>query len=631
MCKAELPSRSATVARYAAAVLIIAALSGLQAPYQYGRGNHVFQLPTVHQLMAPELFPGDPLVESLRNYPSAAYPAIAWIASTFGMEVEALFFALWALIRITLVALMMLIAARLVNGFPGIIFVTLAAATSQWAIRPTPIGGENIMAALFTHTELAFVLQVAAVAAWLYRRPILAGALIGVAMHVNAMTTVHAAGFLLLLWLLGPDRRDLRHLRALAVALIIAAPYALTLHGAMTGSAGAAADTARFWELLRLRNAPHYFLNSLSVTVLPVLALVIWVIGRESSTPAVIRRMLLAGLIYVAAMYVIALFGVHLSSSKLVVLFHPLRGDKLLFLAFALAVPAFVWLKARELPPRSAGAALLAPIIAAFMLGYTPPAVALLTLPALLVLLSLARGRASVAGIDARIALIGAVAAGALLLQMLPDTTLYATTLLGATLAGAMIAARLRAEPVLLALVALIALGLMARGLGLPDDDPRWYRAGDDPSFVQTALWAAEHTPAEARFITPTWIEGWRSISRRGTLAEYRDLSAKHWEAGFEEGLWERLAAVNSAIYYGPDLARELRAGYLELEPADLIEAASRFDIDYVVMPAEWPYGQGLAPEFANEGYSVFHIATLREAVGEPETPHAREVTEDDG
>ncbi len=609
-------TRVTPVAKYVFAVLLIATLSALQDSYQYGNGNQVFQLPKVHQLIEPELFPEDALVDSLRNYPSAAYPAIAWTASAFDVEVEALYLVLWAGVRLSLVALIMLIASRFVHDFPGLVFVTLAACTTQWAIRRTAIGGEHIMTQHLTHTELAFTLQLGALAAWLYRRPILAGALIGAAVHVNAMTTVHVSGFMLLLWALDEDRFHRRNLWALIVAAAIAAPHGLEIYGAMSGSTGAAAETERFWELLRIRNAPHYFIHVLSIAVLISISTVFALISRERNTPKPLRRMMFAALIYTSAMFVMATVGVHLSSSKLVVLLHPLRGDKMLHLVFVLAVPVFIWLNASK-ERTGAGAPLLAPITAAFMLGYTPPGVALIMLPALLGLWTHWRDKQKIGGLDARGFAVGGIALVALGLLALPHTTLYAVTLFAAGIAGAVIAICRRPEPAVLAFVTLISLGLMMRGLGLPQERPEWYRAGEDPSFVQAAEWAARETCPSARFITPVWMEGWRCLSMRGTLAQYRDLSAKHWDVGFEEGFWERLEALNGAVYFGPDLAQRLRTQYLQLHPEQLLVASETYSIDYVVMPVEWLYGEGLKPIYCNESYQVFPIEAFRQAYGE--------------
>lgn len=619
----------AVIAKYAVAVVLIAALSALQDSYQYGNGNQVFQLPKVHQLMEPELYPEDALVHSLRNYPSAIYPAIAWTASTLGIDIEPLYFALWVIVRLSLVALIMLISARFVNDFRGQVFVTLAACTTQWAIRRTIIGGEHIMSEHLTHTELAFTLQLAALAAWLYRRPVLAGALIGAAVHVNAMTTVHAGGFLLLLWALSEDRFNMRYLWALLTSMAIAAPYGLELHAAMSGTAGAAAETERFWELLRMRRGPHYFLDAAKIAALASIALTMLLIGSRRETPDALRQMMVAGVIYVAAMYVVALAGVHLSSSKLVILFHPLRGDKMLHLVLVIAVPTFIWLQGKRRSSDCPGRVLLAPIAAAFMLGYTPPAVALAVLPALLGLFALSAERQTIAGINPREVLLGGVLIVSVGLLALPYTTFYATTLILSVIAGRLMITRLHPEPLLLGFVALIALGLMSRNLGLPDERPQWYRAGEDRSFVEVAEWAARETPPAARFITPTWMEGWRCLSLRGTLVQYRDLSAMHWDVGFEEGFFERLRALDSEIYYGPDLARLLREAYLNLRPGVLAAAAERFSVDYVVMPAEWRHGQGPEPVFANEGYRVLPVGALREGTGTDENAHEMEASED--
>ena len=259
------PARAAVIARYAVAIAIISALSALQMPYGYGDGNQVFQLPTVHRLINADLYPGDALVDSLRNYPSAAYPAIAWLATSLGVGVEPLYLALWLIERLWLVSMFMLIAARFVADYRGRVFVTLVASTTGWALLTTLIGGEHLFSAHLTHTDLAFALQLAALAAWLHGRPVAAGVVTAGALYLNAMTTVHFAAFLALLWLLGEDRWSRRYRWAALAFVVCALPFVAQARGAMGGASGAAGETARFWELLSIRHGPHYFVNAMDV------------------------------------------------------------------------------------------------------------------------------------------------------------------------------------------------------------------------------------------------------------------------------------------------------------------------------------------------------------------------------
>jgi hypothetical protein len=383
----------------------------------------------------------------------------------------------------------------------------------------------------------------------------------------------------------------------------------------MTGSGGAAGSTERFWELLRIRAGAHYFLSALHFASLASIALVMGLLARLRKPHPALQRMMLAGVIYVAAMFIVSFFGVHLTSSKLIVLFHPLRGDKMLFLTFVLAVPIMVWKHATANAAGGAARVLLPAIIAVFMMGYTPPAVALSTLPALVALAVLLGDRPTIFGVDARHFVLGVVGlVGVVLLGALPDATLYATGLLVGTAAGLLLFVWPMPRQVLIGVAALLAVGLMARSTGLASGQFEWYRAGEDRQFIAAAEWAEDATAERARFITPTWVEGWRCHSQRTTLAQYRDLSAMHYYVGFEGPLWERLEAVNGAVYFSDQLAAQLREGYLALRPVDLAAASERFAIDYVVMPAEWPHGEGLTPVYANEGYEVFSSTELQRA-----------------
>lgn len=118
-----------------------------------------------------------------------------------------------------------------------------------------------------------------------------------------------------------------------------------------------------------------------------------------------------------------------------------------------------------------------------------------------------------------------------------------------------------------------------------------------------------------ARFVPPPWLESWRCLCRYATLVQYRDGSAMHWEPGFEVGWWERLEALNCAVYYRErELAEELRARYTELTPGRLVDAAERYHIDFVVMPADWKFAEKVRVVHKNHGYRAYAVGDLREA-----------------
>ena len=89
------------------------------------------------QAARSRLYPGDALVGSLQNYPSAAYPIIAGLSATLGVAVEPLYLAIWIALRLWIVAALMLIAARFVPDYWGRVFVALVAATTGWAVVHT--------------------------------------------------------------------------------------------------------------------------------------------------------------------------------------------------------------------------------------------------------------------------------------------------------------------------------------------------------------------------------------------------------------------------------------------------------------------------------------------------------------
>ncbi|MFP4250249.1 MAG: hypothetical protein ACLFU7_11360 [Armatimonadota bacterium] len=607
---------SLTIAKYTAAVLVIATLSALQAPYQYGNGNQVFQIPSVHKAIEPGLYPDDALVESLENYPSVAYPALARIAETLNIGVEPLYFSVWALQRVALVALFMAIASRSVDGLPGRVFVTLVACTSHWAIMPTLVGGEHIFSSRLTHTDLAFVLHLAALAAWLHRRPILAGVGVGTAVYLNVMTTSHFVGFLVLLLVLSGKWRSRDGHRAVLTAALIAAPFAIFAVGPVVSGAAPAEPTELYWQLQFALPNHHFLMDEWALPFLLSLGLALGLAAVVGRLEAPLRHIATAGTLYLGAMYVVSLFGAHLFPSRLVLMFHPLRGDRMLLLALVIVLPIFIWQRVSgNALPRPA--LFVLPVLAAvFMVGARPPVIALMALPLLVALhLLLSGGPPSERRVRAT-ALVGAgLTAGPLAVFGVPHATTAAVALsIGVLGSWGGLYSR-RWAPIAIAVVVAISAGLAVRAVGLSTGEFAWYRAGSDRAFDDVARWADANTDLQARFITPPGNEGWRSLSRRSTLVQYRDGSAMDWYPGFEPGQRDRLAALDCHLMPNhPDLHGELCRRYLRLTPRRLLAAAEEYAIDYVVMPAEWPHGEGLTPVYANEGYEVFSSTELQRA-----------------
>jgi len=95
------------------------------------------------------------------------------------------------------------------------------------------------------------------------------------------------------------------------------------------------------------------------------------------------------------------------------------------------------------------------------------------------------------------------------------------------------------------------------------------------------------------------------------------------WYPAFEHGWWSRLDAIGCQVWpNAPDLSAQLQQRYLALTPEDLLVAAKDHGIDYVVMPADWPWASAIEAAHANPEYAAFTIDALRQAVGPREGMH---------
>ncbi len=156
------------------------------------------------------------------------------------------------------------------------------------------------------------------------------------------------------------------------------------------------------------------------------------------------------------------------------------------------------------------------------------------------------------------------------------------------------------------------AIVLLLNGLAL------WFHIGEEQSFPakeiasayrDAQLWAREHTPEDALFLTdPTIYNGWRDYSERssfGNLREWGCLAIGYCPSGeiYEEGR-RRIAEfgvdIDAAVRRcrAKDLPlglvfweahQQLKAQFEEIEPDRLLEICTRNRIDYVVLSSRLP------------------------------------------
>ncbi len=155
-------------------------------------------------------------------------------------------------------------------------------------------------------------------------------------------------------------------------------------------------------------------------------------------------------------------------------------------------------------------------------------------------------------------------------------------------------------------------LGLWRPGIHVFPQRTDWY---------DVQLWARNHTPKDALFITPPHIygffeTGWRVFSERSTLALFSDLTDKvayspsyleTWRPRFEDLAPGALAQFRGDFFENQALTA--RAFYNQ-SSADLLEVAHKYGADYLVM--EKPNFRDFPAVYENGRFVVYAVPDLR-------------------
>jgi hypothetical protein len=135
-------------------------------------------------------------------------------------------------------------------------------------------------------------------------------------------------------------------------------------------------------------------------------------------------------------------------------------------------------------------------------------------------------------------------------------------------------------------------------------------------AWTETQLWARDHTPADAVFITPPqlwWFYDpeWRVLSERSTVVTLSELLEIAFDPSYAPRWRERFAVL------APGVEGQLRGDALEnnrltaeafyrLSSDDLLRAGQRYGASYLVM--EKPNTRDFPVVYENEGFVVYRL-----------------------
>jgi hypothetical protein len=237
---------------WAAACGLLAVAQTALAGYRFGFGNQAIQIAFLKRMLAPGLYPGDPLLDTLADYPTRFFHVLAALARS-PAALPDLYFALH-----------LGVAAATLGAAAALGYALFHRRAGAWLAMALLVAGHhaglgeaNLYSPGLTHTWFAFPLSLAALAASLAGRHALACGLAAALFPIHALAALGVAA--LALGALAGDWREVSAAR-LGACLALLAAGAMPL---VAGASGAReAFDATWLALLRVRSEHHVFPSS---------------------------------------------------------------------------------------------------------------------------------------------------------------------------------------------------------------------------------------------------------------------------------------------------------------------------------------------------------------------------------
>lgn len=202
------------------ALNVVVIIVGVQG-YSFGRLNNFhdqsIQIPIIYSYADASLFSSDFLLDARDTYVTLFYPVLGFLSRA--IPLEALMAGLYvAAVALTVTAIYAL-ATRLFERRE----VGLVAAVMWMAYFPNP-GGDFVHSPFVTHTTFSIAIELWALVLFFRWRYFWAGALIGLATNINAMTGVFVASMCMFALMSQPRRWNLKMLWLPVMTGVMALP-----------------------------------------------------------------------------------------------------------------------------------------------------------------------------------------------------------------------------------------------------------------------------------------------------------------------------------------------------------------------------------------------------------------------
>jgi len=583
--------------------------------FNYGGGNHQFELPLLNWLRNPRLYPHDPVREAFARFPTIFWPAVAHLSHW--MSAEKVLFLFFLITKVLFfVALALLLRPR-VQDIWLTAFVILAIALSPTLNDSTPLGGSDVLDSTQTHTSLAIALLLWVAWLLLEQRWVAAAVLCGITVYISAPFSAFMlfafAVFAVIDW-----RRCKKSIMAAGVlGAAISAPWL-----ALSRGVGYSHYPNAYVEALTAFYPFHFTLRGpeafevLTAAALVIAAALMILVARASGPRRDLRFEILAFSSLLPVVLGVLLSVVHLTPG--IARLQLLRADSFLILYSILLVQMYGanLLEASTRKPATAflvgSTAILLPLSNSLglvwwgfigMMLWADPQERFERLT-----------RAAVRQPALRGAISAALTAGMVIAWSRHAEWSLVVVLVLVTLAGCVIVGTPRkAQPEggarrIVCVLATASCIVVAASI-VPGISRFW-----NPIVAPTPLesdwravqeWARANTEIDAQFLVPTYPCGFRAFSERSSWGEWKDGQAMYLYPPFAEVYRERMVAVGYSWQKWIS-TESITENYTHLSWDRAVALARQNHLRYIIQFRDVSYPG--VPVFANGHYAVYKV-----------------------
>lgn len=547
----------------AVALLILAAASiiGINQ-YTFGVYNHCITIPFIKSLLNPGLYQDDYLIAELKYFYSLFLPACMFLIKILHASLPSLFFALYAVSLYFTLAALYLIALKLFSrrdvAYFSVMFLIFSLNT---------IGKEQTIANLLMERTLALPLLLFAFYAAFSKQFNIAALLCGIAFLIHPLSASYVI-IMLMACLLDhalSERRLKDFLIAAGILGTVISP--LLILKFMNPAPGLHLLTAKqeWINLLRIRSSFHVFPSTWSIpTLLQALALVIgFLLAWKHKPQQNHHRIVKISFVVMLSLFAAGTIFTEIFPVSLVIQFQLFRSFKFLVF-FAILYYANYIFTEPDTPSGIAGKMLLTALI---ITGYAHESLT--------------------------------VAAGLLLL--------IATGTIGLHLLNKIVTDG-KKYLVPLQLMFLLAIGVA----GSLNRVQFSIKNAQEKNWLDVQQWAKQNTSANAAFIAPPYLEGFRVESERTLYGEWKDGTQMFFDPSFGNEWMRRMKMM------GFNESKKLSESYKELRESDFLMISDEARIGenskvYAVVPLEMKTLH-FRKAYSNGKFSVYEIGSVEVA-----------------